>query len=256
MNILTMDLLHIILSHKVHRSFKSLFYSIAYVFFVISIGVYGYMWLLELSFLDAVYFTFVTLSTIGYGDISPSTPEAKLFTIFFIPIGVSAFLYMFATVSMTIFEGRLLEVLKVEESKDKISKMKGHTILCGYGDVGSVITDEIKDVIVVEKDRETYSKILAEGVLGVEGDSTKPETLTEAGVENAKAVIVALNSDADAIFTILTIRELNKDVKIYARANRRDSSTKMKRAGADYVVCLPEIGGRELMKAISKQDES
>jgi voltage-gated potassium channel len=247
-----MDLLHAVLSHKLHRSFKPLFYSILYVLFVISIGVYGYMRLMSLPLLDAIYFTIVTLSTIGYGDVTPQTPEAKLFTIFFIPLGVSAFLYVFSAISMTIFEGRLLEVLKVEEFREKISKMKNHVILCGYGDVGSFITDEIKNIVVVEKSPENYSRLVKEGILGVEGDATKSETLREAGIDYASALVVALDSDSDAVFTILTAKELNKNIRIYARVNRRDSVSKMRHAGADYVICLPEVGGREIAKQLKE----
>jgi voltage-gated potassium channel len=91
--------------------------------------------------------------------------------------------------------------------------------------------------------------------LGIRGDSTKAEILREAGIERAKALIIALNEDPKTVFTALTAKELNPRVRIYARANRNDSKNKIRLAGADYVVCLPEIGGRELIRGLLEQKD-
>jgi len=162
---------------------------------------------------------------------------------------VSVFLYAFGAIVSILFEGRLMEVLKMKKMKEKITKLKDHVILCGVGDVGSVVLDHVSPVVFVEQDEAHWMKLTHDGVLGVKGDSTKPEFLYEAGIEHARALIVALDSDPDTVFTILTAKELNPNIMVYARANHRDSVGKIKWAGADHVVCLTEIAGRELSKA-------
>jgi len=245
-----MDFARLVLAGRLHRSFKHLVRAVLCITVVAAVGTVGYSHFENLSAFDALYFTVVTLSTIGYGDIHPTTHESRMFTIFFIPLGVSAFLYTFSAVAMTIFEGRLMEVLKLEQAKDRIKRMRNHVVLCGYGEVGEYVTKNLKDVVVIETDEGRFEELLRDGLLGVNGDSTDPEVLREAGVERAKAVIVALNEDPKVVFTILTVKEMNPQAKVYARANRRDAASKIKAAGADYVVCLPEIGGRELINAV------
>jgi len=239
-----------------HKSLKNLVLAFSAALLVIAVGVIGFKNLMGLDYLDALYFTVITLASVGYGDISPKTPEAKLFTVFFVLGGVSVFIYMLSAIISTLFEGRLIEVFKMENINERISKLRDHTILCGYGDVGEIIAKKIGPIVIVDRDESKIMSLITEGMLVIAGDSTRPEALLKAGVDKAKSIIIALNSDPDAVFTILTAKDLNSNIKVYARANHKESVTKMKRVGADYVVCLPEIGGRELMKAISKQEES
>ena len=234
-----------------HRSFKHIFRAAAFILIVLAIGTIGYVHFEGLLPFDAFYFSVVTLSTIGYGDITPLTHAGRLFTIFFIPLGVSAFLYMFGAVSMAVFEGELMEVFNMEKAKADINKMSGHVIICGYGDVGEQVAAGLKNPVIIENSEERFAVLSKNGYLGVRGDSTVEQTLKEAGIDRAKAVIIALNQDPKTVFTVLTIKELSPNVKIYARANRKENVGKIKTAGADHVVCLPEIGGRELLRELA-----
>jgi len=245
------ELNQFLLMRGLHRSFKHLFLAVAYILFVLAVGTVGYTHFENLQPLDALYFSVVTLSTIGYGDISPQTYAGKVFTIFFIPLGVSAFMYTFGAVSMAIFEGEIMEVLKLEQNKQDISKLMGHTILCGYGEVGEYVAKNTgKTIVAVENNEERYKKALKDGYYAILGDSTNSDVLKEAGAENASSIVIALAEDPKTVFTILTVKDLNPTIKVYARANRRGVSNKIRTAGADYVVCLPEIGGKELINAI------
>lgn len=236
------------------RSFRPLINALVFILFSVCVGTYGYMKLDGLALFDSLYFTIVTLTTIGFGDITPVTHEAKVFTIFFVPLGVSAFLYTFGAVAVTVFEGRLMEVLKVEQTKEKIDKLRDHTILCGLGDTGSSMIEQVTPLVVIEKDEEALKKIKGKNQFGIVGDSTRSEVLEEAGVARAKSIVITLDSDPDVVFTILTAKELNHNIKIYAKANKRRSVKKMRWAGAHYVVCLSDIGARELLNALEKQD--
>jgi len=235
-----------------HKSLKNLILALIVAFLVIVVGVVGYMNLIDLDPLDALYFTVVTLGSVGYGDIHPQTNEAKIFTIFFVLVGVSVFLYAFGVVISMLFEGTIIEVFRMEHVKKKLSKLRNHTVLCGYGDVGKAIANKISPIVVVDKEEGKIMDLLSDGTFAILGNSTQPETLLKAGADKAKSIIIAVGSDPDVLFTILTAKDLNPEIKVYARANHRDSVRKMRRVGADYVVCLPEIGGIELMKALEK----
>jgi len=237
-----------------HKAVKNLILAVVIAFLMIVVGSFAYMKLIGLSLVDAVYFTITTIGTVGYGDIHPITPEAKIFTVFFVLVGVSLYVYVFSTINTMLFEGKLLEVFKMENIKEELARLRDHTILCGYGDVGEILAGKIKPIVIVDKDNGKITSLISEGALAIVGDSTMPETLNKAGIGRAKAIIIALDSDPNVLFTILTAKELNHDIKVYARANRRESVNKMKRVGADYVVCLPELGGMELLKAIGVKE--
>lgn len=235
-----------------HSSLKNLGIAVFAALLVISVGVVGYMNLIGLDPLDALYFTVVTLGSVGYGDIYPETVEAKLFTIFFVLVGVSVFLYAFGAIISMLFEGTIIEVFKMEHVKEKLSKLRGHTILCGYGDVGETIAKQIDKIVIIDHDEAKILKLVSEGIFAFSGDSTRPETLLKAKIDKARAIIIALDSDPDVLFTILTAKDVNPEIKVYARANHRESVSKMRRVGADYVVCVTELAGKELMNAIEK----
>ena len=219
---------------------------------VIFSGTLCYMHLENLNQIDALYFTVMTVSTIGYGDIYPSSDESKIFTIFLVVIGVSIFFYIVGALAVVLIEGELLDIFKLKRMKENIKRMKDHVILCGYGDLGTNITEKLSKVVVIEKDEERFNDFIEKGLVGIHGDSTRTDILEEVEIENARAIIIALNSDPDALYTILTARELNPKIRICARANERESVRRMRRAGADYVICLPGIGSRELIKALEK----
>ncbi|VVB52567.1 Calcium-gated potassium channel MthK [uncultured archaeon] len=235
------------LFQHLHRSFRHLLGAIAFILFVLLIGTFSFTRLEHLSLMDSLYFTVVTLSTIGYGDITPTSHETKIFLIMFIPLGVGAYLYLLSAVSVTIFEGKMIEVFKMEQMQDKIKKMKNHVVLCGYGDVGARVASGLQSVVVVENRDASVEAALNAGYPIVEGTSTESGVLKKAGVERASAVIIALNSDPETVFTILTAKEMNPKAKIYARANRPDSVKKMKMAGAHNVVCVPEIAANAIL---------
>ncbi len=207
----------------------------------------------KLEFLDALYFTIVTISSVGYGDIQPSpTAESRIFTIFLILIGLSLFFYLVGSIVSSLIEVSLLDIFKFRRITERLKKMKNHVILCGYGDVGTLVAEGLgkKDVIIIDKDKEKFDEIIKREFVGILGDSTHPSTLESAGIKDAKAIVIALNSDPAAVYTILTAKELNPDIEVYVRANEKGSTSKMKRAGADYVICLPAVGSVEILKAM------
>ncbi|MBN2014774.1 MAG: potassium channel family protein [Candidatus Altiarchaeota archaeon] len=235
---------------------KNLFYAVILIFLVVVVGTIGYTQLEGLNLVDALYFTIVTVSSVGYGDIKPSTPESKIFTIFLILTGLILLFYLVSALVSSLVEVSLLDILRFRRIRERLRKMKNHVILCGYGDVGTLIAEGLgtKGVVVIDKDEEKFNEIIRKEFVGVHGDSTNPQTLEAAGIKDAKSIVIALDSDPDAVYTILTAKELNPDIEIYVRANEKGSSSKMKRAGANYVICLPAVGSTELLKAMDLKE--
>jgi voltage-gated potassium channel len=226
-----------------------LFVSVGIIAVIILSGTVGYMLLESLSPLDALYHTVITVATVGYSDVATKN-ETRVFTIIIVLMSVASFYYFAGAIAETLIAGRLFEVLKLKRLEDALDRVQDHVILCGYGDVGTLLAEKIKEVVVVEKNDNRFAELLKKGILCVKGDSTSPESLESAGIKRAKAMIVALDSDPEIVYTILTAKELCPHIKIYARANETMSVNKMKKAGADYVICLPEVGSRDLLNAL------
>ncbi len=160
--------------------------------------------------------------------------------------------YIVSAAVSNLVELSLADILKQRRVSEKLKKMKDHIILCGYGDVGALFADGVgkKGIVIIDKKEDKFNDIIKNEFVGIHGDSTSTQVLEDAGIKNAKILVIALDSDPDAVYTILTAKEINPKIEIYTRANERESRMKMKRAGANYVICLPAIGSYELLKAI------
>jgi len=213
-------------------------------------GTIGYVLLEGLAPFESLYHTVITIATVGYADIPNAKPETKVFTILLVLSGVAAFYYLAGAIVESIISGKLFEVFKMGTIETSLGKMKNHVVLCGYGDVGALVAERVKDIVIIERDEGRYNELLKKNFFAVKGDSTNPEVLKTAGVERAKDMIIALDTDPEVVYTILTAKEMNPGISIYARANETTSVKKMKKAGANYVICLPEIGSRDLINAL------
>jgi voltage-gated potassium channel len=217
---------------------------------VVAIGVIGYMTIEGWSFLDAFYMTVVTLSTVGYKEVHDLSAVGKVFSIMLIIGGVGVMLYTFTAIVHYFFEGYFTNVLGRHRMKEKISKLKGHIILCGYGRVGRevarVFESEGEPFIVVDLDQEALAKAADDGHLYLQGNATNDEVLKEAGIRRARGLVVAVGSEADNIYIIISARGLRPDLFIIARACAEESEFKLKRAGADRTIFTHRIGGRRM----------
>ena len=233
-----------------------LFIALAILSILILAGTVGYISLQGLSPFEALYHTVVTISTVGFQDLPDATTETRLLTMGLILAGVITLYYLAGAIVEAIISGRLFEVFKLGAIETNLGKMRNHVILCGYGDVGALIAEKVKDVVVIEREDSKYGELVKKNFLAVKGDSTHSETLRTAGVERAASMVIALDSDPEVVYTILTAKEMNPDLKVYARANEVTSVKKMKKAGANYVICLPEVGSRDLLNALKGSTET
>lgn len=225
---------------------------------IIAIGILGYIFLSGYSFIDALYMTVITVTTVGFGELQPFSPEEKIFTIFLILSSITVFGYGVSSFSEYLVSGRLFEHFKHRKVEKKISHLKGHTIVCGYGRNGKQAILKLKNYktkfVVVECDKEMSELLDSEKLLNINGDATLDETLLNAGILNAANLITALPSDANNLFVVLTASQLNKNCKIISRASNESSYSKLKIAGADNVIMPDKLGGDHMASLVTTPD--
>ena len=221
-------------------------------------GTLGYMVISGYSFVDAIYMTVITVTTVGFGEVKPFTPEEKIFTIFLILTSIVLFGYAVSTFSEYLVSGRLFDYFKHKRVEKKIAKLKGHTIVCGYGRNGRQAIVKLKnynkEFVIVERNKEVVQKLESEEYLCINGDATLDETLMSAGILEASNLITALPKDADNLFVVLTARQLNRNFKIISRASNESSYSKLKIAGADNVIMPDKLGGDHMASLVTTPD--
>lgn len=217
---------------------------------IIAIGVIGYMAIEGWSFIDALYMTVITLSTVGYGEVGELSTAGRVFSIILIVGGVGIMFYTLTAIVQHIVEGNLANILGRHRMKERISKLKDHIILCGYGRVGRevarVLEDEEKPFVAIDPDPDAIAKAADDGYLYLQGNATNDDVLKEAGIDQAQALVAAAGNDADNVFMTLTARGLRPDLFITARSSAPESESKLRRAGANRIIFPHILGGRRL----------
>lgn len=205
-------------------------------------GTTGYV-LLGLDVLDALYQTVITVSTVGYGDPEGIGGHHQVFTIVLILLGTGTSLYTIGVVIEMLFEGRLDDHVRRRRMQRSIDNLSGHTVICGYGQVGRAIAAAMSDagaeMVLIDRD----PSVEADGLHLVLGDATDDSTLRNAGTERANSLVLALDSDVDNLYVALSARALYPELFIVARANSSGALPKLQQAGADRVINPNLIGG-------------
>lgn len=217
-------------------------------FFVIA--VVGFMITLNLSFIDALYMTVITISTVGYESVGEMGTEGKVFSIFVIVVSVGILGYLLSEIFRFLSEGNINESWRLKKMNKEIEKLENHIIVCGAGESGShVITELIKKhatFVVIENDPTVIEELKQQSCLYIEDDATNEEALIQAKIHEAKGLITTLPTDADNVFVVLTARVLNPKLHIISRSHEVSSRSKLIRAGANNVVSPDEIGGKKM----------
>jgi voltage-gated potassium channel len=217
---------------------------------VLAVGATGYMVIERVRPLDALYMTVITVATVGFREVVVLSDAGKLFTILLIFLGVTTLGYTAATVLEFMLEGHLTGIMERRRMSKELSRLTGHFVVCGYGRVGQEVARSFAahkaPFVVIDNDHEQIALCTEDGHLCVEGDATDDEVLESVGLERAQGLIAALDSDADNIFVVLTARQLSKELLVVARADREESESKLRKAGADRVLTPAVIGGRRM----------
>jgi voltage-gated potassium channel len=220
------------------------------VLLAIGYGTAGY-WLVEgKNLLDAFYATVLTLSTLGIEAGPPPGPGGKVFTVSLVLFGVVALFTAIGVGTEVVASGELGRWLRMNQAARNIGHLSGHYVICAYGRVGRAVMEELQrrnyTSVVIESKPELEPLLGEHGVRYLSGDPADESVLRQAGIERARGLICAVDSDAANVFITLTARALNPDLRIVARAAERASIGKLVRAGADEVVSPYGLTGRRM----------
>lgn len=225
---------------------------------VLFIGVLGYMLISNYTFVNALYMTVITISTVGFGLVQPLTSEGKIFTIFLILLSVTLYGFIIKVISENIANGHFFEELKQKKMQKKINSLTNHTIVCGYGRNGQQALAKLQKYkqksVIIERNKKRISQLEECGNTVVFGDATDDDILEKAGIKRAKNLIVALPSDADNLFIVLSARQMNKNLTIISRASDESSNKKLKIAGANNVIMPDKLGGDHMAALVVTPD--
>jgi len=225
---------------------------------VVTIGVAGYMIIAGDGFVDSLYMTIITMSTVGFGEIHKFSTETKLFTIFLIIISIVVYGYSVTAITEYLASSNFFKILKYKKVEQEIAKLRNHTIVCGYGRNGKQAVNKLRQFnvpcVVIEKRLNEIADLERDGVLYVEGDATNDDDLLKLGLDRAQSLITALPSDADNLFVVLSARQFNKKFTIISRASNESSYGKLKIAGATNVIMPDKLGGAHMASLVVTPD--
>ena len=213
-------------------------------------GIVGSYFIMDLNLIDSVYYAVITMATVGYGDYAPHTGIQKIFATTLALAGVALLAYVF-NIILTNFQERMSKFSKGAKKMRAIKNMDDYFILCGYGRVGKVVFEEMKqrnqNVIVVEKDEEKCEQIEeSDSVVVINRDAIENDYISKLANEKCNSVILCTGDDVTNLFIVLTIRETNPDAWIVSRASKLENISKLRKAGADKIVSPEVTGGQDL----------
>ncbi len=222
--------------------------------FTVAAGTAGFVVVEGYSTFDAFYMTLITITTVGYQELRPLSHAGRVFNSFLILFGVSVMFFAVGAVTQTIIEWELQDTFRIRRRKRMIDKLKNHYIVCGYGRVGRHASFELQKAgapfVVIDRVEQRAESARKAGMMAIVADSTRDETLREAGITRAAGLVSALATDADNLFVILSARTLNPALNIVTRASEEEAEVKLRRAGADTVLAPFSMTGHRLANAL------
>lgn len=221
-------------------------------------GVAGYALVQRWNVLDSFFMTLITITTIGYSEVHPLSDAGRLFTSSLILGGVGIMLWTLGIFIEVLGTGQLAQYRRWKGTEAHRRRIRDHFIICGYGRMGTQVALEMREsdipYVVVEHNPEVVRRLQRKGDLHVEGDAVSEDVLREAGIERARGLISAVNSDERAVYIVLAARGLNPGLTILARAGHPESVRRLELAGANRVVSPYRMAGHQLVQMALEAD--
>ncbi|MEZ6090261.1 MAG: potassium channel family protein [Pirellulaceae bacterium] len=223
---------------------------------IVALSVIGFRYFGDYDWIGAVWMVVITISTVGYSEQSNFDPMLKLYTVMVILFGMTAAAYTFGGLFQLIMEGELDRVIGKQRMTRDLNRMKGHTIVCGYGRMGHIMADELttsgRSVVAIDLDPKVIQDATRENCICWLGDATEEATLLAVGIERATTLIISLPNDAESVFITLTARNLNNKLQIIARAEKQSTEKKLRQAGANKVVLPTIVGAKQMVRLVTR----
>jgi voltage-gated potassium channel len=240
------------------KLFKGLLLPIGMLLLTIFFGTMGYMVIEGYHFLDALYMSVIIISTVGLGEVKLLSENGRLFTIFLVLLNMGLFTYFITLLTRFFSDGNFTKLYNQIKMENSIKELQKHVIICGFGRNGKesaqILHNNKIPFVVLEEKNELEKDIEFDVPYFMKGDATKDEVLLEAGIKNARALIITLPLDAENLFVVLTAKQLNPGIKVISRASQDSSVKKLKIAGADNVIMPDKIGGAHMATLVMLPD--
>ena len=219
---------------------------------VLAYGTAGYMAIERWNPLDAFFMTLITITTVGYDEVHPLDGPGRVFSVSLILGGVGTMLWVFGVVTEVLTTGALAEYRRWRALENRRRALRDHFIICGYGRMGTQVATELEaarvPVVVIDNNPEAIVRLQREGRVYVEGDAASEEVLRSAGIEVARGLISAVDSDERAVYIVLAARALNPQLYILSRAGQPDSIRRLELAGAQRVISPYRMAGHQIVQ--------
>jgi voltage-gated potassium channel len=233
-------------------------FSIFSLIVLILAGTAGYMYIEQMSLLNAVYMTVITLATVGFSEVHPLSGIGKIFTIALIISGTSLFFFTLSNVAVFLLSGEWRSHWEQQRNERMLRKLNDHFIVCGYGRLGGNVADELKTkgipFVVIDNTIEQVLRARDNGYLAIKGNAADESVLMDSGLQRARGLIAAAGTDAENVFIVLTARNIKPTLHIVARADCEESESKLLRAGAEKVVLLYRSAGKRMANLLTEPE--
>ena len=238
---------------------KSLIFKFWYIFIILflipAIGTLGFMTIEGWRFIDALYMSVITISTVGFQEVHPLSDSGRIFAILYLIVGLSTFLYTISELGEKIVHEGVAGWFSYLKRGNNLKDLKGHFIICGAGRVGSTLAEDLfkrgLDFVVIDKSTDLTNEYRDKNWKVLCADATEDETLISAGIHHAKGLAAVLGTDSDNLYVTLSARMIRPDMQIIRRSSDQKTTEKIKLAGANKVVSLYKTGASRMAQLLA-----
>ena len=240
------------------RVFPRIYLAVAFVIGVVIFGSVGYVVVEGYSWVEALYMTVITVSTVGFGEVRELSDNGMVFTTILIMGSLGTFAYSISALTTYFVNGEYRNTFKEARLKQEVEKLSGHVIVCGLGRVGEMAVQELVDhntaVVIVEGDAEKAERLAEAGLLVIPGDATRDENLANAGITRAKSVITTLPDDAQNLYVVLAAREMAPEHPHHKQGFDVQFGEQAPGGGANNVIMPDKVGGAHMASLVVMPD--
>lgn len=223
--------------------------------FILLLGTMGYHFLLGWGWVESLYMTVITITTVGYGEVNQMDGSGRIFTIFLVLISVGSVAYAASTLTSLVMQTEIRTLFWKRRMEQKIKELTNHYIVCGFGRTGKSVSEFLSrsrlPFLVVEGQQERANDVVERGYVVVEGDASTDECLERAGISRAKGLVAALGGDAENVYLVLSARQFNPNLTIVSWASSQEAEKKIRRAGANHVISPYVMGGQRIARMLT-----